>query len=48
MRVQKQINEPFKYIGAGDFFNWYLAAPRPTLVHSQWDSLTNPMLITPS
>ena len=28
------------------FFNCYLAAPRPTLGHSQGDSLTNPMLIT--
>ena len=26
--------------------NCYLAAPRPTLGHSQGDSLTNPMLIT--
>ena len=31
-----------KYI----FFNCYLAGPRPTLSHSQGDSLTNPMLIT--
>ena len=31
------------------FFNWYLAASRPTLdhdQHSQGNSLTNPMLIT--
>ena len=28
------------------FFNCYLAVPRPTLGHSQGDSLTNPMLIT--
>ena len=28
------------------FFNCYLAAPRPTLGHSQGGSLTNPMLIT--
>ena len=28
------------------FFNCYLAAPWPTLGHSQRDSLTNPMLIT--
>ena len=28
------------------FFNCYLVAPRPTLGHSQRDSLTNPMLIT--
>ena len=28
------------------FLNCYLAAPRPTLVYSQGDSLTNPMLIT--
>ena len=28
------------------FFNRYLAAPRPTLGHSQGESLTNPMLIT--
>ena len=28
------------------FFNCYLAAPQPTLGHSQGDSLTNPMLIT--
>ena len=28
------------------FFNCYLAVPRPTLDHSQGDSLTNPMLIT--
>ena len=28
------------------FFNCYLADPRPTLGHSQGDSLTNPMLIT--
>ena len=28
------------------FFNYYLAAPRPTLCHSQRDSLTNLMLIT--
>ena len=28
------------------FFNCYLAAPRPTLGHSQGDSFTNPMLIT--
>ena len=28
------------------FFNYYLAAPRPTLGHSQGDSLINPMLIT--
>ena len=27
------------------FFNFYLAAPRPTLGHSQGDSLTNLMLI---
>ena len=27
------------------FFNCYLADPRPTLGHSQGDSLTNPMLI---
>ena len=27
------------------FFNCYLALPRPTLGHSQRDSLTNPMLI---
>ena len=31
-----------KYI----FFNCYLAVSRPTLGHSQGDSLTNPMLIT--
>ena len=30
----------------GDFFNCYLAVPRPTLGHSRGDSLTNPMLIT--
>ena len=30
----------------GFFFNCYLAAPLPTLGHSQGDSLTNPMLIT--
>ena len=28
------------------FFNCNLTAPRPTLGHSQRDSLTNPMLIT--
>ena len=28
------------------FFNCYLAAPWPTLGHSQGDSLTKPMLIT--
>ena len=28
------------------FFNCYLVVPRPTLGHSQGDSLTNPMLIT--
>ena len=28
------------------FFNCYLAAPQPTLGHSQGDSLPNPMLIT--
>ena len=28
------------------FFNCYLAILRPTLGHSQGDSLTNPMLIT--
>ena len=28
------------------FLNCYLAVPRPTLGHSQGDSLTNPMLIT--
>ena len=28
------------------FFNCYLAVPRPTLGHSQGDSLTNSMLIT--
>ena len=28
------------------FFNCHSAAPRPTLGHSQGDSLTNPMLIT--
>ena len=28
------------------FFNCYLADPRPTLGHSQGDSLANPMLIT--
>ena len=28
------------------FFNCYLAVPRPTLGHSQGDSLTNLMLIT--
>ena len=28
------------------FFNCYLAVPRPTLGHSQGDSLTNPLLIT--
>ena len=28
------------------FFNCYLAALRPTLGHSQGDSVTNPMLIT--
>ena len=28
------------------FFNCYLAAPWPTLGHSQGDRLTNPMLIT--
>ena len=28
------------------FFNSYLTVPRPTLGHSQGDSLTNPMLIT--
>ena len=28
------------------FFNCYLAALRPTMDHSQGDSLTNPMLIT--
>ena len=28
------------------FSNRYLAAPQPTLDHSQGDSLTNPMLIT--
>ena len=28
------------------FFNCYLAAPRPTLNHCRWGSLTNPMLIT--
>ena len=28
------------------FFNYYLAAPRPTLGHCQVDTLTNPMLIT--
>ena len=28
------------------FFNCYLADPRPTLGHSQGDSLTNQMLIT--
>ena len=28
------------------FFKCYLAAPRPTLGHSQGDSFTNPMLIT--
>ena len=30
----------------GNFFNCYLAAPRPTLGYSQWDSLINSMLIT--
>ena len=29
-----------------DFFNCYLAVPRPTLDHSQGDNLPNPMLIT--
>ena len=28
------------------YFNWYLAAPRPTLGHYRRDSLTRPMLIT--
>ena len=28
------------------FLNCYLAVPRPTLGHSQGESLTNPMLIT--
>ena len=28
------------------FFNCYLAAPLPTLGHSQGDSLTKPMFIT--
>ena len=30
------------------FFNWYLAAPRPTLGHYRGDSLTHPMLIIAS
>ena len=30
----------------GVFFNYYLAAPRPTWGHCQEKSLTNPMLIT--
>ena len=41
---------PLRYSRYSDkffiFFNCYLAAPRPTLGHSQGDSLTNPMLIT--
>ena len=28
------------------FLSWYFAAPRPTLGHSQGDSLTDPVLIT--
>ena len=34
------------YIFWCSFFNCYLAAPRPTLCHSQGVSLTNSMLIT--
>ena len=30
----------------GLFFNYYLAAPRPTLGHYRGDSFTHPMLIT--
>ena len=37
-------------VGSGDvfffLFNCFLAVPRPTLGHSQGDSLTNPILIT--
>ena len=32
--------------GEKTFFNCYLTAPRPTMAHSQGDSLTNPTLIT--
>ena len=28
------------------FVNWYLAVPRPSLVHGRGNSLTNPILIT--
>ena len=35
------------FLWISDFFcNCYLAAPQPTLGHSQGNSLTNPMLIT--
>ena len=49
-------NKNFNYLHQGNvknvgfwshnFFNCYLAAPRPTLGHSQGDSLTNSMLFT--
>ena len=34
------------YLSFFFFFNCHLDAPRPTLGHSCWESLTNPMLIT--
>ena len=42
---QTQSNTKFSIFFFFFFFNCYLADPRPTLGHSQGDSLTNPMLI---
>ena len=43
--TNKQIKEYKRSLQEFFFFNCYLADPRPTLGHSQGDSLTNPMLI---
>ena len=43
MRFRKTTCSILRHI---QFFDCYLAAPRPTLDHFQGGSLTNPMLIT--
>ena len=48
LHIHELINKEAKNSTTSFFFvfNCYLAAPRPTLDHSQGDSLTIPMLIT--
>ena len=44
MKISNKISQRI-FIG-NIFFNYYFPVPRPTLDHSQEDSLTKPMLIT--